>query len=67
MEKIKDNEWTCVHLVKSGEKKYMRQTGRVSSRVDPSAYYTGDGIVYENRILECYSLASPETYTIGGI
>jgi hypothetical protein len=41
--------WEVEHLLTGADHQYHRtRGGRVSSVVDPSAYYTGEGTIFEN-------------------
>ena len=46
---VEPNVWGHVSLIKVKDGEYtINKGGRVSSRIDPSAYYTGEGQLFES-------------------
>jgi hypothetical protein len=55
LEEIQGKSWKCkfLRLVRPGE--YAIAKGRVSSRIDPGACYTGEGIISEDSLNRFYT------------
>jgi len=52
------NVWECVYLIRVNENEYAKDGGgRVSTRVDPSAFYMGEGQIYEEEFSKFYHKA----------
>jgi len=52
---VEPNVWECTYLLRVSEKEYAKdEGGRVSSRIDPSAFYTGEGQLYEEEFSKFY-------------
>ena len=52
-------KWACILLTKTGPGTYTKHAGRVSTVVDPSAFYTGEGFVFEEEYSKYNRLTAP--------
>ena len=53
--RLEPNMWACTYLIKVNELEYALDTGnRVSSRIDPEAYYSEEGRIFEDMFSKFY-------------
>jgi hypothetical protein len=54
-DRVEPNVWECIYLIRVGEREFAKdEGGRVSSRIDSSAYYMGEGQILEEEFSKFY-------------